>query len=360
MKRNWYKFQAKAGNKPTLLTIYDDIGAYGVRAESFIAVLRQQTGEVEIEISSLGGSVIEGLALFNGMSRWAQTAGNSLTFTVMGVAASIASMLIMVPGAKVRMPSNTYLMVHKPWASPEGNADELREIADILDKMEPALVNAYAKRSGKTDEDIRAMLAAETWLTADEALAAGFVDEVIDPIEISNSCDKERLPDNIRALLAPAGGEGGEGGVDDADDSSVKAAAAAAAKAAEDAAAAAAAKPFADEAMAALTAAGLQDAAAPIILACADLDQVKARISVAREIQSLCTVLNRKDDAAALIANNKTLAEARAHLVDVLATADESRDVDNTLSNDKSPNGTQPAAVSTETIWAARRKQQGA
>jgi hypothetical protein len=232
-----------------------------------------------------------------------------------------------------------------------GNSDEMRDYADLLDKIENSLVGTYMARTGKTEDEMKAMLAKDTWMTAEEAVAQGFADEVIDAVDVKASCDIDRLPEEIRALIAPP-----EGGDDDADDSSAEAAADAAAEAA---AKAAAAKPFAEEAMAALTAAGFQDAATPIILACTDLDQVKARITVAREIQSLCTVLNRKDDAAALIAKNKTLVEARAHLVEVLATADDARDIDNTP-NDKSPNGTQPAAVSTDSIWAARRKQQGA
>lgn len=341
MKRTWYNFKAKTANTPTVLSIYDDIGAHGVRAVSFLAVLRQQAGPVEIEISSLGGSVIEGIALFNGMKSWAQIPGNSLTFTVMGVAASIASMLIMVPNAKVRMPANTYLMMHKPWASPDGNADELREIADLLDKMEPSLINAYVARSGKTDDEIRAMLSAETWLTADEALAAGFVDEVIDAVEISNSCDVDRLPDEIRALIGPVAEDDKDGDQSNDGDTTTEA------------------KPFADEALAVLDAAGLKDVAAPLILACADLTEVKARVDAAREIKALCAVAKRDGDAKSLIAQNKSVADVRAHLIAALAAEDERSEIDNTP-NDKSPRGTQPAAVSTDSIWAARRKQQGA
>jgi hypothetical protein len=247
-------------------------------------------------------------------------------------------------GAKIRMPANAYMMVHKPWGGTMGNADDMRDYADVLDKIENSLVGTYMARTGKTEDEIKAMLVKDTWMTADEALAQGFADEVIDPVDVKASCDLDRLPDEIRALVAPAseGGPGeGEGEGDDADDSSVSD------------------KPFAEEAKAALDAAGLQDFAAPIILACADLDQVKARIGVAREIKALCAVANRDADAKALIASNKSVADVRAHLINALAEQDERAEIDNTL-NDKSPNGTQQAAVSTESIWAARRKQQGA
>lgn len=349
MKRTWYNFKAKTANTPTVLSIYDDIGAWGVSAGAFIKDLAAVSGPLDLEISSQGGSVFEGVAIYNALKRYAETAGNSVTVTVMGVAASIASVIAMA-GAKIRMPANAYMMVHKPWGGAMGNADEMRDYAELLDKIENSLVGTYMARTGKTEDEIKAMLVKDTWMTADEAVAQGFADEVIDPVDVKASCDVDRLPDEIRALVAPA---------DDEAAAAAKAAeeAAAAAKAAEEAAAAA--KPFAEEAKAALDAAGLQDVSAVLVLACADLPEVKARIGIAREIKALCAVAKRDGDAKALIAANKSVADVRAHLIAALANEDERSEIDNTP-NDKSPRGTQPAAVSTDSIWAARRKQQGA
>lgn len=356
MKRSWYKFQAAAGSKAATLSIYDDIGMWGVTARDFIAELRNFSGDLDLEISSLGGSVFEGVAIYNALKRYREQEGNSLTVRVMGVAASIASYIAMA-GGKIVMPANTYLMVHKPWAGMAGMAgnademrdyaDEMRDYADVLDKIEGSLIGAYASRSGKSEDEIRTLLAEDTWMTAQEAVDAGFADEVVDAIEVNASYEPERLPENLRQVFAAS--------QDDltadplADDE----------KPTSDDEQQAAAKPFAEDAQALITAAGLQDHAVPIILACADVEQVKARIDVAREIQSLCKVAGKTDMAASLIRGGKTVADARAQLVEALATEDEQRDIDPQPKNQDTPkDGARPASVNPQAIWAARQKQQ--
>lgn len=80
-------------------------------------------------------------------------------------------------GDTIRMAGNGLMMIHNPWVNASGDAEELRKTADVLDKTRDALISGYA-RSGKSRAEIITMLDAETWFTADEALAAGFVDEV--------------------------------------------------------------------------------------------------------------------------------------------------------------------------------------
>ncbi|MDP2262673.1 MAG: Clp protease ClpP [Hydrogenophaga sp.] len=345
MKRSWYNLKAAAGNKPAALSIYDDIGAWGVSAAAFIADLKNLSGPLNLEISSLGGNVIEGVAIYNALKRYGQQPGNSVDIVVMGVAASIASVIVMA-GTTVKMPANTYLMVHKPWGGLAGNADEMRELADHMDRFESSLVLAYTARTGKSEDDIKAMLKAETWLSAQEAVDQGFADEVLDAIDVSASCDVERLPDDVRAMFKPAAEDtppaddppAGDQPVEDADDSSVSA--------------------FAAEATALLTAAGLENHAARIVLASTTLDQVKARIGVATEIRALCAVAKHDAEADALIAANKSVVDARAHLIDMLAKDDETREIDSRPKNSDQPaHGAQPAAVTTADIWAARRNK---
>lgn len=358
MKRKWYDIKAAANGKPAALSIYDDIGMWGVTAREFVADLRTVSGPLTLELSSLGGSVMEGVAIYNALKNYAAQDGNSVNVVVMGVAASIASYIAMA-GTKVSMPSNTYLMVHKPLTGQGGNADDLRDYAELLDKIETNMVKAYAARSGKTEDEIAAMLTAETWLTAQEALDAGFIDEILDPIDATASYEAERLPENLRALFAKADPDDN---TDDADDAAAKAAAeaAAAAAAAEAEAKAAAlkaadAQPFAAEANALLIAEGLEAHAPTIVLACASLDEVKARVVVAKEIAALCAVAKLPDDASALIAANKTVVQARAHLVEALAKKDDGIEIDSAPKHSTSPTkGAQPSGVNTAAIWAAR------
>lgn len=348
MKRNWYNLKAAANGKAAQLSIYDDIGMWGVSAQAFIRDLATVSGPLDLEISSLGGSVFEGVAIYNALKRYTETAGNSLTVRVMGVAASIASYIAMA-GTKIVMPANTYLMVHKPWGGVAGNADEMRDYADLLDKIENSILGAYMGRSGKTEDEMKDMLSKDTWLTAQEAVDAGFADEVVDAVEVSASYEAERLPENLRALFAEADPEDDE--VEDADDSSVKPE-----DKPEDKPPADQVKPFAAEANALLIEAGLEDHAAGIVLACTSIDEVKARVVVASEIHALCAVVKRPDDAKALIGSNKTVAQACAHLVEALAKQDDDVEIDSTPKNSTSPtNGAQPSGVNTAAIWAARR-----
>lgn len=342
MKRTWYTVKAAADSKPAVVSIFDDIGMWGVSAAAFIGDLRQHSGPLELEISSLGGSVFEGVAIYNALKRYAGTEGNSLTVTVMGVAASIASVIAMA-GTTIRMPANTYMMVHKPWGGLAGNADEMRDYADLLDKIELSLVGTYMARTGKTEDEIKALLETDTWLTAAEAVEHGFADEVTDPIEVSASYEPERLPENVRALYGaraelkpPVDDEppADDKPIEDADDASV----------------------FAADAAVLIQAAGLDAHAASIVLNASSLDGVKARIARASEITALCTVAKLPDEAGALIAADSTIAAARVHLIDALASRDDERRIDATPSNrDKPTSGVQPAAVTTAGIWAARR-----
>jgi len=102
-------------------------------------------------------------------------------------------------GAPVSMAENALLMVHNPSGLCAGNSGDMRELADMLDKVRGSLTSAYERKTGKTTEEIGAMMDAETWMTAQEALAAGFIDEITGELKMAASikawCDiyKPRL-----------------------------------------------------------------------------------------------------------------------------------------------------------------------
>jgi len=173
MKRTWYSIQALAGNTAAL-TIFDEIGAFGVTATQFIQDLANlgNIKDLTIQINSQGGSVQDAVAIYNAIKQ----NPSHVTFEINGWALSSASFIAMA-GDTIRMASNALLMMHNPWVDTSGDATDLRKTADVLDKTREALISAYA-RSGKSRDDIIAMLEAETWLTADEALTAGFADEI--------------------------------------------------------------------------------------------------------------------------------------------------------------------------------------
>lgn len=137
-----------------------------------IGWLNKQTGDIEININSNGGDVAGGLAIANAIKAYSK---GKKTCNVLGVAASMAS-VIACAGDELTMGQGAFLMVHNPWTVTMGNAEELRKDADVLDKMRDSILSFYqSKAYGKSADDLKALMDAETWLTADDARAAGFL-----------------------------------------------------------------------------------------------------------------------------------------------------------------------------------------
>jgi len=183
--RSPFKPRAKAGsykieNKDDEATvyIYDEISWFGINAEQFIKELNDITAKmVNIRFNSPGGSVFDGTAIFNAIKQH-----KSKTIThIDGLAASIAS-VIALASDEIRMAENAFLMIHDPWSIVIGTADTMREEADLLDKIGGTIAKTYMNKTGKDEKEIKALMAAETWMTAEEAKEMGFID-VIDEAE---------------------------------------------------------------------------------------------------------------------------------------------------------------------------------
>lgn len=122
--------------------------------------------QLNIHINSCGGSVFAGIAIYNKLKMF----NAKKVVHIDALAASISSVIALV-GDEVIMPSNSYLMIHKAWVFTAGNADELRAEADNLDTIEKSIVSTYVENAcdGITEDEIKSKMAAETWLTANEA-----------------------------------------------------------------------------------------------------------------------------------------------------------------------------------------------
>lgn len=145
--------------------------------------------EIIVNINSPGGSVFEGLAIYNMLKRHEA----HITVNVDGLAASIASVIAMA-GDVIKMPRNAFMMVHNAMSFEFGNADELRETADLLDKITSSLMTAYFDKAPDLNEaTLKALMDAETWFTAEEAKHYGLVDEVIGSRELVACADSNRL-----------------------------------------------------------------------------------------------------------------------------------------------------------------------
>lgn len=335
--QTWYNLKAAADKTP-VLSIFDDIGAYGVSAKSFLNDLRTvTTDEVDVEINSPGGDVFAGLAIYNGL----RASGKKINVKVLGLAASAASLVAMA-GDTIEMPENAFMMIHNPWGFAMGGADEMRNTADVLDKIGTGLVSTYAKRTGKTDQEITALLDAETWMTAQEAVDAGFATSVTPALAVKASYSEDRLPENVRLAF--------------------KAQAPAPVEPAPTAPAEAPAPVFgetlAEQVQTIANAAGLGQYAAlwGADPALRNTEQVTARAELAREVQALCVLAKRPEMADKFIKAATPLQDVRAEIFAALEADYEHVDTAPPAKQTQN-SGAQPSAVKGADIWAARRQK---
>ena len=182
MKRNEYYSLSKRGQNVTL-NIYGDISKYKYdwNGESFgspklAEELRKYENieNIDVFINSNGGSVSEGLAVYNILKR--QNA--KVTTYCDGFACSAASVIFMAGDERI-MSNASLLMIHNAWIYTEGNAEELRKQADDLDIITEASINAYLNHVNISREELKLMLDRETWIDCDEALEKGFCTKII-------------------------------------------------------------------------------------------------------------------------------------------------------------------------------------
>ena len=304
MKKPWFKIQAAAdGGTTAEVEILDAIHPYyGMSARDFIAEFRakaQHATHVNVTINSPGGSVFEGTAIYNTLAY----SGKTVNVRVLGIAASIASVIAMA-GDTIEMPENALMLVHNASSYLDGpaNAEELRDMAEVLDKLDAVIVAAYVRRTGQTEDKVRELMAAETLLTAAEAAELGFASRVLEPVVATAEFDLDELPQAAREAFTAA---------------------------AEDPPVAPPAEPPAEsltESIEALAkAAGLGEFVATWALdpTIASEAIARERIETAREILALARVAGRPEDAAPLIRSGKPLADVRAALAATLAASDQ-------------------------------------
>ena len=200
MKR-WYDFRAQAKSVAETV-IYDEIGAFGIPAKAFLDELKAlgPVAELTVRINSPGGSLFDGVAIYNALKRHDAV----VTVWIDGIAASIASMIAMA-GDEVVMPENAMLVLHDPSGLVMGTAADMRAMAEALDRMKAGMVAAYRDKSGRSDAEIEALMAAETWLSAREAVALGLADRIEPPVKMAAHFDLSRFrntPPQLAALTA--------------------------------------------------------------------------------------------------------------------------------------------------------------
>lgn len=188
MQKEWYKITNKASDIADVY-LFNDIGTFGITAQSFIDEIKEyENKELNIHINSLGGEVFEGMAIYSIIQRRkAKT-----TVYIEGIAASIAS-VIALAGDEIIMSENSLLMIHNAWGGTQGDAKDMRKQADVLDKITNEIAEVYVKKTRMPYSQIEEMMNEETWLTAEEAVALGFVDSISEPIKVAAKYDVSRF-----------------------------------------------------------------------------------------------------------------------------------------------------------------------
>jgi ATP-dependent Clp endopeptidase proteolytic subunit ClpP len=193
----WYSITNAAGDVASV-RIYDEIGVWGVDAEAFAADVADITAStIEVAINSPGGSVFQGLAIYNAL----RTHPARVVTRVDGLAASAASFIAQAGDERV-MVESSQMMIHNAMATAFGSADDFREIAEFLDMQSVNIAELYASRSDVPAERFAEMMNAETWMTAAEAVAEGLADRVLVPERQASNTSPQAALDSAAASAA--------------------------------------------------------------------------------------------------------------------------------------------------------------
>lgn len=324
------------------ISLYGEIGggwfAYeSVTAKQFAADLKGlgKVKHLDIYINSPGGSVFEGLAIYNQLKRHRA----QKTVYIDGLAASIASVIAMA-GDEIVMPATAYMMIHKPSGVVMGTAEDMRDVAASLEKIETGIVAAYVDKTGQTAEKVAAMMADETWMTMDDAITLGFADTETAPVALTAcaadfshfkrppaalmqavasavaSPPQDILMTNETLLDTPAPADESDPPVEvvaASDPLPVTPATDAALLVVQ-----ASARIARD-----CTAAGFPGLAAELIAAQASEEAVAARLVTASQIKSACDLAKMADRLNHYLASGCSVAEARSDLFGILAARDQ-------------------------------------
>ena len=159
---------------------WGEVSAADLRAKIDAVRAEDQSAAITVVLNSYGGDVTEGVAIYNLLQ------ATGVDVVISGMAASIASVIAMA-GRKVSMYDNSTLFVHHAWTWGEGNAADFEQRTEELKAADQVLIDAYVRKSGRTEDEIRALLDGPNGdgssIDAARALELGLIDEILDPTQ---------------------------------------------------------------------------------------------------------------------------------------------------------------------------------
>lgn len=225
-KDSWFKISGRAeisprneGGKTARIDILGPIGGWDVSGAEFLRELKNlgDVDSIDLRIHSPGGSVLDGWAIANGLKNHpAHVRGR-----VEGLAASMGSVVLMSCD-EIEVPKNGYVMIHNVSGGAFGEADELESMAALMRKLQDDVTDFYVEATGKDREEIVEMMAAETWMNGEDAVANGFATRVIEPVKVAACAGAEMLGEKFEnvpsEVLALEDVEPAEAGDDSGDE----------------------------------------------------------------------------------------------------------------------------------------------
>ena len=174
----------------------DGVIGWDVLTTDIRAEFEAANGEgVDLTISSPGGSVYEGLAIYNVIRDYRRDGGR-VEARVIGMAASMAT-YIPLAADSISIEDNAIWMIHNPWSVAIGDHREIRKQAEVLDGIASVMADAYSGKTGKGKPEIREMMDAETYLYGQEIVDSGFADSMV---EAQEDAEEESRNDRESAL----------------------------------------------------------------------------------------------------------------------------------------------------------------
>ena len=179
-------------------------GQNEVSSQWFASQLPTDGSDIRVSIHSEGGSVFEGFAIHDQLDKYA---GRKVV-AIESSAFSIASFIAMAAD-EIEMSPNAYFMLHNPRIETEGDDEELAKTAGVIASLKNNMVTAYATRMGKSTEEVQAILKAETYFDATEAVAIGLANRVTEkPIKSRAFAQTKDMPHRVVAALFGVGSSG--------------------------------------------------------------------------------------------------------------------------------------------------------
>ena len=330
----------------------DDFFGFGITAKQFIDELQSLPDSVRtlrLHINSPGGDAMAAHHIANTLRDQQAHKGRRVEVLIEGAAWSAAT-IITSAGKPTKIADNAIVMIHNPWSSLAGDASEMRRRADMLDKVRDTIVAAYRWKSSLNEEDLIALMDAETWMGADEAVKNGFADEKIEAVQAAASIDSEKharmpkVPEKlhervqalVRATPAPEPTPKNEPKPEPA-------------------------KPTAEDVRAAALEitelckkAGVAGMAGDFIAGGKTPDQVRAWLKDSDAIRAACVAAKLPDRANRYIKAGFTLIEARSDLFEILQAGDVH--IDNKLPI-KERDAKEVVVIDANEIYAKRRRR---